>query len=95
MTTRTPREIFQTSGNSAIFKKISENEAFEAACDASLLQLLSEMMPNQLPGRPIDPCVGLDANAQMQGAARVLAILKTITETPKPATAPKRDSLHY
>jgi hypothetical protein len=92
---RTPRESFLISGKAAAFKKLTADDSFEVACDYALLQLQTEMLPNRLPGIPIDPCAGLDANAQMQGAARVIAILQTIAEIPKPATAPKRDSLHY
>jgi hypothetical protein len=53
------------------------------------------MVPNRLPGVPIDPCAGLDANAQMQGAARVLDILKTIAEPVTQPAPTKRETLHY
>jgi hypothetical protein len=53
------------------------------------------MVPNRLPGVPIDPCSGLDANAQMQGAARVLDILKTIAEPVTQPAPTKRETLHY
>lgn len=92
---RTPRESFLLSGKAGDFKKVAATEAFEVACDYALLQLQSDMLPNRLPGLPIDPCAGLDANAQMQGAARVLDILKTIAEPSKPPEALKRESLHY
>ncbi len=92
---RTPRESFLLSGKAAEFKKIAAAESFETACDYAVLQLQSEMLPNRLPGLPIDPCAGLDANAQMQGAARVIDILKTIAEPITPPTPAKRESLHY
>jgi hypothetical protein len=92
---KTPRESFLLSGKAAEFKKIVAAESFETACDYAVLQLQSEMLPNRLPGLPIDPCAGLDANAQMQGAARVIEILKTIAEPVKPPTTPKKDRLNY
>ena len=92
---RTPRESFLLSGKVAEFKKIVAAESFETACDYAVLQLQSEMLPNRLPGLPIDPCAGLDANAQMQGAARVIDILKTIGEPVKPPTPIKKETLHY
>ena len=53
------------------------------------------MPPNTHPSLPTDPYVGFDSNAQIQGARRVLSILRTIheaVEQPKPA---KKDTLHY
>ena len=92
---RTPRESFALTGKAPEWKKIVANEAFEPACLHALLQLQSEMTPNRLPGLPIDPCAGLDANAQMQGAARVLDILKTIAEPVTQPAPTKRETLHY
>jgi hypothetical protein len=92
---RTAKESFALTGMAADWKKIAAHESFEPACVHALMQLQSEMTPNRLPGLPIDPCAGLDANAQMQGAARVLDILKTIAE---PVTQPapiKKETLHY
>jgi hypothetical protein len=92
---RPPRESFLLTGKATEWKKLVASDAFEPACLHALLQLQSEMVPNRLTGLPIDPCAGLDANAQMQGAARVLDILKTIADPITPPVALKRDSLHY
>ena len=92
---KTPRESFLLTGKAPEWKKIVANDAFEPACLHALAQLQSDMLPNRLPGLPIDPCAGLDANAQMQGAARVLEILRTICEPQTLPIAPRRDSLHY
>ena len=92
---RPPKESFLLTGKGPEWKKIAASDAFDPACNHALLQLQSEMLPNRLPGLPIDPCAGLDANAQMQGAARVLEILKTIGEPITPPVTPKRESLHY
>ena len=92
---RTPRESFLLTGKADAIKKIVVTEGFDTACDYALLQLQFEMLPNRLPGLPIDPCAGLDANAQMQGAGRVIEILKTLAE-PVPVPKPvKKESLHY
>jgi len=92
---RTPRESFQVSGKAAEFRRCVGNEAFEPACEYALLQLQSEMTHNCQPSLPTDPYVGLDANAQMHGARRVLEILHTIADPVKPPITPKRDSLNY
>jgi hypothetical protein len=92
---RTPKESFLLTGKAETWKKIVESDAFEPACLHALMALQSEMVPNRLPGVPIDPCSGLDANAQMQGAARVLDILKTLTEPVTPPAPTKRETLHY
>jgi hypothetical protein len=92
---RPPRESFLLTGNATEWKKIVAHNAFDSACLHALSQLQSEMLPNRLPGIPIDPCAGLDANAQMQGAARVLDILKTLAEPIEQPVTPKRDTLHY
>jgi len=92
---RTAREAFQLSGRAVEWKKVVATEACETACFYALAQLQSDMLPNRLPGQPIDPCAGLDANAQMQGAARVIEILKTIAEPITPPILPKRETLHY
>jgi hypothetical protein len=91
---RAPRESFLLTGKAPEFKKLVANDAFEPACSHALLQLQSEMVPNRLPGLPIDPCAGLDANAQMQGAARVLEILRTIADPVTQPTPVKRERLH-
>ena len=92
---RTPRESFLLTGKATDWKKLVASDAFDPACNHALLQLQSEMIPNRLPGLPIDPCAGLDANAQMQGAARVLDILRTIAEPVTQPTPPKKETLHY
>ena len=92
---RTPRESFLLTGKAADFQKIAASEAFETACDYALLELQHQMPPNTTPSLPTDPYVGLDANAQMWGARRVIELLKTLAEPIKTTTPPKRDSLHY
>jgi len=92
---RTPKESFLLTGKAPEWKKIVANDAFDPACLHALAQLQSEIVPNRLPGVPIDPCAGLDANAQMQGAARVLDILKTIAEPVTQPAPTKRETLHY
>ena len=92
---RTPRESFLLTGKADEFKKIAASDAFEPACNHALLQLLSEMPSNTMPSLPTDPYVGLDANAQMVGARRVLEILKTISEPVQPPTTKKRETLNY
>ena len=92
---RTPKESFLLTGKAPTWKNLVASDAFEPACVHALLQLQSEMVPNRLPGLPIDPCAGLDANAQMQGAARVLEILHTLAEPVTQPAPTKRESLHY
>ena len=92
---RTPRDSFLLTGKAPEWKKIVASDAFDPACLHAIAQLQSEMTPNRLPGLPIDPCAGLDANAQMQGAARVLDILKTIAEPVTQPAPTKRETLHY
>ncbi len=92
---RTPKELFLVSGYSEAFKKIIGNEAFEPACHYALMQLQSEMPPTTLPGTPSDPYISMDANSQMFGARRLLAILHSLSDPVKPPTPPKRESLNY
>ena len=92
---KTPRESFLATGTAKDFEKIVATVAFDLACDYALLELQSLMPPNLVPNLPTDPYIGLDANAQMTGAARVIRILKTLHEPVKPPTTPKRDTLHY
>lgn len=91
----TPKESFILSGKAQAFKQFVATVEFDVACDYALLQLLSEQRQNILPGQPADPYVGLDANAQMKGAARVLEILRTIHEPEKPPAQEKRPTLKY
>jgi hypothetical protein len=92
---KSPRESFQTSGKAAEFRRCAGNEAFEPACEYALLQLVSEMQPNRQPSLPIDPYAGLDANAQIHGARRVLEILQTIADPIKLPQPENRNSLNY
>ena len=92
---KTPRESFLLTGKAPKWKEIVANDAFEPACLHALAQLQSDMLPNRLPGLPIDPCAGLDANAQMQGAARVLDILRTIAEPEISPVTKKRDTIYH
>lgn len=91
----TPKEFFLSSGKSGDFAKMVGTEAFITACDYALLELQASMPPNTMPGLPTDPYVGLDANAQMFGARRVLQILKALPIADKPTTPPKRERLDY
>ena len=92
---RNPKESFLLSGKAAEFKNILATESFELACDYALLQLVTDLPPNTTPNMPTDPYVGIDANAQLFGAKRVLAILHSLAE-PIPTKKPeKRDTLNY
>lgn len=92
---RSPKEAFLTSGHAATFQKIVGSEAFEPACQYALLQLQYEMPPTTVPGTPTDVYYAIDANSQMFGARRVLAILASLPEPIKPPIQPKRESLNY
>lgn len=92
---RPPKESWLTSGHSASFAKLVASESFEPACQHALMQLQSELPPTAVPGVPTDPYIGLDANSQMFGARRVLAILSSLSEPAKPSTTPKSQTLHY
>lgn len=92
---RTPHESFLLSGNGPAFKDMCSKACFEVACDYALLQLVHEMAPNTRPGSPTDPYVGLDANAQITGARRLVAILFSLHEPVKPQSPIKREGLNY
>lgn len=92
---RTPKQMFLASGYAKRMQEIVANEAFEPACAFALLQLRSEMPRNCLPGVPTDVMLGFDANAQMVGAERVLAILATLWEPETPPEPIKRPTLNY
>ena len=93
---RTAKESFLLSGKAGAWKKVVDTvPELDAACEYALLQLASEMPYNLQPGLPTDVMVGFDANAQMKGAARVLEILKTISDPIKPPITPKKESLNY
>jgi hypothetical protein len=93
---KSPRESFLLSGKAGAWKKIVDTvPELDAACEYALLQLAAEMPHNLHPSLPTDVMVGFDANAQMHGAARVLEILRTISEPVTPPTTPKRESLNY
>lgn len=92
---RTPKESFLLSGKADEFKKILATESFEVACDYALLQLVSDLPPNTTPSLPTDPYIGIDANAQLFGAKRVLAILQSLAEPVPTKKTDKRDTLNY
>lgn len=92
---RTPKEAFLQSGMAKQFMSCVGNPAFDIACEYALLQLQSEMLPNILPGKPVDPYLGLDCNAQIHGASRVLAILHSIADPVEVKEPPKRRTLNY
>lgn len=83
------------SGHMDNFKKLVATEAFEVACDYALLELQSHMAPNTVPGLPTDPYIGIDANAQMFGARRVIEILKNLSDPTESPKQPERPKLHY
>lgn len=91
----TPKANFLLSGLSADFKKVSSNSAFLVACDYALMELQCRMAPNTTPGLPTDPYIGIDANAQMFGARRVIEILQSLSEPVKQPSALKRESLYH
>lgn len=92
----TPKERFQQlSGQCGAFKKFVGTTEFLTACDYALLQLQQEMTPNTVVDRPTDPYIGIDANAQMQGAKRLIEILKNLHEPPPKPKPIKRDTLNY
>ena len=91
----TPKERFLVSGHAAAFAKLVTSEDFTAACDYALLEFQSELPVNCQPGMQPDALLGFDANAQRTGATRVLDILKTLAEVPKPSTPPTTGKLHY
>ena len=72
------KEMFLSSPWKVGMEKISGTEDFMRACDYSLLSLQEQMLATTRPDRPTDPYVGLDANSQMMGAMRVIAILKEL-----------------
>ena len=92
---RTPRESFQLSGKAADFKKIAATEAFEVACDYALMELQQQMPPNCTPSLPTDPYVGIDANAQMWGAKRVIELLKNLAEPTKAPEQTRRQTIYH
>lgn len=93
---RTIREQFQTSGKPlALAKLLAADPEFENVCNYALLQLQSELPVNAQVGSATDPYVGLDANAQMHGAQRIVQILQTIHQPVKEPATPKKDRLNY
>jgi hypothetical protein len=72
------KEMFLSSTWKVGMEKIAMTEDFMRACDYALLSLQEQMLPTTRPDRPTDPYVGLDANSQMMGAMRVIAILKEL-----------------
>lgn len=92
---RDPREAFLQSGAAAEFRKMVSSPAFDVACDYALLQMVYTALPNILPGKPVDPYGGLDANAQINGAKRVIHILRTLSDPIKEKLPPRRETLHY
>lgn len=92
---RTPKESFRLSGHAAAFKNIAGTEAFEVACDYALMELQQQMPPNCTPGLPTDPYIGIDANAQMWGAKRVIDLLKNLSEPTKEPDQPKRKTIYH
>ena len=91
----TPKERFLISGHAKAFLDMINSEHFGPACDYALLELQYQIPPNTTPNLPTDPYVGLDANAQMWGAKRVIEILKQLAEPVKEPEPLKRESLHY
>lgn len=92
---RSPKESFLLTGKAKAFESIVASDAFETACDYALLQLQSEMPTNFLPGQPVDPYIGLDVNARLHGATRLIEILRTLHLSPNSKTSPKPKTLNY
>lgn len=92
---RSPKESFLLSGSAPDFKKVLQVPAFEVACDYALMELQFQMPPNTTPSLPTDPYIGIDANAQMWGARRVIEILLSLTEPIKKPEPIKTPTLHY
>lgn len=60
------------------------------------MQLQAELPSNTNPNLPAtDPYVGLDANAQMVGAKRVLAILLDLSQPIQKPKEPQHRTLNY
>lgn len=92
---RSPKDSFLISGNAIEFRKMVASPAFETACEYALLQLQSDMLPNTIPGKPVDPYLGLDQNAQMFGARRVIDLLHQLGNPPEEPKKQNRTTLHY
>lgn len=92
---RAPRDSFKLTGHGEAFARLRATVPFETACDYALLELQAQMPPNTTPSLPTDPYVGLDANAQMFGARRVIEILKALGDPDKPRDTTPRPTLHY
>lgn len=90
---RTPKEKFQASSHRLAHEQVVMTDAFQAACDYSLLQLQGELHAD--PNKSVDVNQSADFHAQMVGAQRVLAILKTIHELPEYEVKPGRPILNY
>jgi len=87
MPIESPKQTFLLSPHRLFHEKVATTDAFRAACDYSMLQLMNELRSTVTVGLPTDPYVGMDANSQLCGAKRIIEILKTIHE-PMP-TPPK------
>lgn len=92
---RTPKESFLTSGHSAAFSKVVSTECFEVACNYALLELSYWLPPTTTPGIPTDPYIAIDANSQLFGAKKVIAILQSLSDPIKTETSTKKDTLNY
>ncbi len=85
---RSPAESFRLTDAASKWKQIvNQVPEVQTACEYAMLQMLSEMPPNIAShSLPVDPYIGLDVNAKMQGATRVLEILLTICDPVKTTT---------
>ena len=88
------RTFPKLSGHAAEFKKVAGLEAFAVACDYAILELQSQMAPNIAAGSQADPLQGLDANAQMHGAAKAPETLLHLAELAEEKRALPQQELH-
>jgi len=87
---RTARQLFQNSAAFKDYKIILENPAFEAACNAAVLDLLEN-----LPSQSADPSKAWDSWLQVVGARKVLQGLSELHQVDTPATPQKWPALKY
>lgn len=89
------KQTFILSPHRLAHEKVVMTDAFRAACDYSMLELISQLRETTTAGLPTDPYVGLDSNSQLVGARKVLAILKTIHEPIHEPKSRRTESLDY
>ena len=88
----TPHESFLATGHKDEWSKIVGSRAFGVACEYALLQLVTELPGNAAAHNLLIQYTGLDANAQRQGAQRLIEILQHLAEPVKKNEPPKRET---